>query len=347
MTTLLEKEIDRAVEGKLAPVRERAAAVHPPAAAPPRRSAAPVVRFSPLFAEPPVASRKRRRSLIALSVAAHVVLFVVVLLMPKQAQTIVEPSLPLQIVFVAPVPEIREPMRAPAPPKPIAKPKPKPVPREEPPPVAELPKPAPKPVIPEIVAPPVAKAEPPRPKPVVRTGLLDEAASGPAIVASKNSRSIITASGFDGAAGSSSSAPRPGRVVEVGFGDAPATAKPSHGTAGAVRETGFGDEVAAAPKKRERERPNLDLDSEVEILSKPKPVYTEEARSLRIEGDVVLDVTFAASGVLRVLGVAAGLGHGLDEAAIDAAKKIRFNPAKRDGAAVDHTAKLRVVFRLA
>jgi hypothetical protein len=50
---------------------------------------------------------------------------------------------------------------------------------------------------------------------------------------------------------------------------------------------------------------------------------------------------------VRVLGVASGLGHGLDEAAIAASKKIQFNPARRDGAPVDHPARLRVVFRLA
>jgi len=136
--------------------------------------------------------------------------------------------------------------------------------------------------------------------------------------------------------------------VEAAFDTGPAArAKAPRGAPGTVQSSGFSGEVAAAPKKRERDPQVLDLDSEVEILSKPKPVYTEEARTLRIEGDVVLDVTFTAAGVLRVLAVATGLGHGLDEAAIDAAKKIRFNPAKRDGSAVDHTAKLRVVFRLA
>ena len=42
-----------------------------------------------------------------------------------------------------------------------------------------------------------------------------------------------------------------------------------------------------------------------------------------------------------------GLGHGLDEAAIEAAKKIQFNPALQNGQPVDHTATLRVVFRVA
>jgi len=342
MTTLLEKEIDRAVDGKLSPAPSPVPAS--------RRATAPVVRFSPLFAEPPIGSKRKRRNLIVISITAHVALFAAVWLMPQRALSIVEPVLPMQIVFTSPVPEIHEPKVAPASPKPKPIPKAAEAPREMPKPeIAEPPKPLP--VVPEIVAPPVAKVEPPRPSPVVRTGLLDEATAGPSIVASKTSRSAVVAAGFDGTGTVAGSSGRPGgtgRVVEAAFDSGPAApARATRGAPGAVQATGFTDEAAAAPKKRERERQVLDLDSEVEILAKPKPVYTDEARSLRIEGDVVLDVTFTAAGVLRVLGVSAGLGHGLDEAAIDAAKKIRFNPAKRDGSAVDHTAKLRVVFRLA
>jgi TonB family protein len=136
--------------------------------------------------------------------------------------------------------------------------------------------------------------------------------------------------------------------MEAAFDTAPEKARTSRAPSGAVRETGFGEETAAvAPKKREREKPAGALDSEVEILSKPKPVYTDEARALKLEGDVVLDVRFEATGKVVVLGVASGLGHGLDEAAADAARKIQFNPARRDGSPVDDTAKLRVVFRLA
>ena len=50
-----------------------------------------------------------------------------------------------------------------------------------------------------------------------------------------------------------------------------------------------------------------------EVISKPTPAYTAEARNLRIEGEVVLEVVFEASGKLRVLRVVQGLGHGLDE----------------------------------
>ena len=234
---------------------------------------------------------------------------------------------------------------------PSPKPKPRPEPRAlPPPPVAEAPKPDPRPIVPEIEPAPVAKVEPPRPRPAVRTGLLDAEPSGPAIVASRSSRSTLVAvSGFDASAGPGSSPGRPGRVVDVAFESAPASRGSSRRSGGAVKESGFGEEaaVAAAPPKREPQRPGSILDTEVEILSRPKPVYTEEARGLRLEGDVVLDVVFEAKGILRVLGVASGLGHGLDEAAIVAAKKIQFNPARRDGAPVDHQARLRVVFRLA
>jgi TonB family protein len=353
MPTLIEKELERAIAAKLTPVAARPAPAAPApartaAAPPPRRSAQPTVRFSPMFADAPPSARRGRRILVGVSVAVHVLLFVAILLMPKRAQTIEEPALPIEIVFTAPVPPAPELTFKPAAPKPPPpKPKPRPEPVEEPPaPVAEAPKPLPKPVIPEVEAAPVVKVAPPRPKPEVKTGLLDEAPAGPAIVASRTSKSVVVASGFDGAAGSASSPARPGRVTEAAFDSPPAASRATRAAAGTVQESGFGEEAAARPK-RERERPAGALDSEVEILSKPKPVYTDAARSLKLEGDVVLDVTFEATGRVVVLGIAQGLGHGLDEAAVEAAKKIRFNPARRDARPVDHTAKLRVVFRLA
>ncbi|MGH9794194.1 MAG: energy transducer TonB, partial [Candidatus Acidiferrales bacterium] len=85
----------------------------------------------------------------------------------------------------------------------------------------------------------------------------------------------------------------------------------------------------------------------VEILQKPNPAYTAEARRHRIEGEVKLRVVFAASGELRVAGVLQGLGHGLDEAAIAAAKRIQFRPARVNGRAVDEPAVVTIEFKLA
>jgi len=84
----------------------------------------------------------------------------------------------------------------------------------------------------------------------------------------------------------------------------------------------------------------------VDILYEPNPAYSNEARILKMEGDVVLEVIFLASGQMQVTRVVSGLGHGLDEAAIQAAKQIRFRPAKRNGQPVDFPTHVRIEFRL-
>jgi TonB family protein len=87
-------------------------------------------------------------------------------------------------------------------------------------------------------------------------------------------------------------------------------------------------------------------DTPVALLSKPVPSYTVEARQKKIEGDVELQVEFTATGQVHVISVVQGLGYGLDEAAVRAAEKIRFAPARRNGQAVDSQGRLKVVFRL-
>ena len=85
----------------------------------------------------------------------------------------------------------------------------------------------------------------------------------------------------------------------------------------------------------------------VVILAKPNPVYTDEARKLGLEGEVLLDVVFPASGPVQVNRVIRGLGHGLDENAIKAAEQIQFKPAISNGHAVDFPATIHIVFQIA
>jgi TonB family protein len=85
----------------------------------------------------------------------------------------------------------------------------------------------------------------------------------------------------------------------------------------------------------------------VEITFKPRPVYTDEGRQLKIEGEVLLEVVFSANGQIRVVRVVRGLGHGLDESAVRAAEKIQFKPALRDGQPADSQAVLHIEFQLA
>jgi TonB family protein len=85
----------------------------------------------------------------------------------------------------------------------------------------------------------------------------------------------------------------------------------------------------------------------LEILFKPRPAYTEEARRAHLEGDIVLEVLFTGSGNLRVLRVVRSLGYGLEQKAIDAAAKIRFRPAAEDGHPIDTVAMVRISFQMA
>ena len=136
-----------------------------------------------------------------------------------------------------------------------------------------------------------------------------------------------------------------GAVASTGFGNGIAV-PPQGGKPGVVQKAGFGDQtvVAEAPKKKaSSDSPT----SQVDILSKPRPEYTAEGRALRLEGDVVIDLVFLANGSVQVSHVVSGLGHGLDEAALQAAQQIKFKPAKRDGEAVDFPARVRIEFRLA
>jgi len=121
----------------------------------------------------------------------------------------------------------------------------------------------------------------------------------------------------------------------------------SNGTGSAVSTGGFGAEqvVHGGPKLAQAD--SGPATSSVEITYKPQPVYTDEARRLKLEGEVLLEVSFGANGTLHVNRVVRGLGHGLDEAAAAAANKMRFKPALRMGQPVDSTAVVHVLFQLA
>ena len=82
------------------------------------------------------------------------------------------------------------------------------------------------------------------------------------------------------------------------------------------------------------------------IRYEPNPTYSAKGRELKIQGDVVLEVIFLASGQIKVTRVVSGLGFGMDDEAIQTAKGIRFTPAMRDGKPVDVSARVRIEFRL-
>lgn len=139
-----------------------------------------------------------------------------------------------------------------------------------------------------------------------------------------------------------------GTIASAGFGSG--IAQPGQGDG---RKNGQGVQAAGFAAQQVASAPKHALDdtaartTQVEILYKPKPVYTDEARKLNIEGEVLLEVVFGANGDLHVNRVVRGLGHGLDEAAVSAANRIKFKPAQRNGSPVDSLSIVHVMFQTA
>jgi TonB family protein len=140
-----------------------------------------------------------------------------------------------------------------------------------------------------------------------------------------------------------------GTVASADFGNGIATGGKGDGRSNGqgVATGGFGSQQVAHTGPKIAQADLGPASTPVEITFKPNPVYTEEARSLKLEGEVLLEVSFSANGTLHVNRVVRGLGHGLDEAAIAAANKIRFKPALRNGQPVDSTAVVHVTFQMA
>jgi len=138
------------------------------------------------------------------------------------------------------------------------------------------------------------------------------------------------------------------RVIrDSGFGASDNHERPKVQDRPALQQTGFTDARVAEPMRRSQPALKAPAVVPVEVLSKPTPIYTEHARRLKVEGEVVLEVEFCASGLVRVVRVVRGLGYGLDESATIAAQKIQFKPATTEGRPVDYRATVQIVFRLA
>jgi TonB family protein len=177
-----------------------------------------------------------------------------------------------------------------------------------------------------------------------------EANGKPANIAPAGSFDMPTGPGSGNGTGGAQGAR--GVVASAGFGSGVATSdgsgKVNTSRGNGVQKSGFGDSQAVSVAQlRPKQTDNNAGMVPAEVISKPTPTYTAEARNLRIEGEVVLEVVFEASGKLRVVRVVQGLGHGLDEAATQAAEQIRFKPARRDGQPSDYTAMVHIVFQLA
>ncbi len=101
------------------------------------------------------------------------------------------------------------------------------------------------------------------------------------------------------------------------------------------------DLVSAPAPKQAR------VDAPPKLLKSIKPDYPTRARKRGEEGDVSLELVVNERGLVESVSIIESCGHpDLDAAAVRAAKKARFTPAKSGGKAVPSTASLAITFKL-
>jgi TonB family protein len=81
-------------------------------------------------------------------------------------------------------------------------------------------------------------------------------------------------------------------------------------------------------------------------LYAPDPQYSDQARSAKFQGSVLLWLVVGADGVPRDIKIVRSVGLGLDERAMDAVRSWKFDPGRKDGQPVATQINVEVSFRL-
>jgi len=82
------------------------------------------------------------------------------------------------------------------------------------------------------------------------------------------------------------------------------------------------------------------------VITRVEPVYPEEAKQNRIFGIVILELMIKEDGTVGDARVLKPLPYGLDQAALDAVRQWRFEPATIDGKPVPVTFNITINFKL-
>ena len=85
-----------------------------------------------------------------------------------------------------------------------------------------------------------------------------------------------------------------------------------------------------------------------EVRHEEKPKYTAEAMRAKVQGDVDLEIVVKEDGTVSEVRVVKSFtnAYGLDQAAMEAARKWRFKPGMKDGVPVATRVELKLTFRL-
>jgi TonB family protein len=91
---------------------------------------------------------------------------------------------------------------------------------------------------------------------------------------------------------------------------------------------------------------NKTVDRRPILVLKMEPSYTEEARSNRVTGAVILQAVFSANGSVTDITIVSELPFGMTEQALEATRKIKFIPAVKEGKFVSVRMQLEYNFDL-
>jgi TonB family protein len=82
------------------------------------------------------------------------------------------------------------------------------------------------------------------------------------------------------------------------------------------------------------------------LVRQPRPIYPPDLQQAGIEGTVVLQAIISKDGSVISLKVLKSVGHGLDEAAMDAVRQWRYEPTLLNGHPVETMTTITVEFQL-
>jgi TonB family protein len=89
-----------------------------------------------------------------------------------------------------------------------------------------------------------------------------------------------------------------------------------------------------------------EVGTKAQIFARPEPHYTEDARNHQVSGTVVLRAVLADDGLVKHVLVVHPLSNGLTEAAVRAARQIKFIPAQKNGHPVSQYVQIEYNFNL-
>ncbi|MCU1242509.1 MAG: TonB family protein [Candidatus Acidoferrum typicum] len=100
-------------------------------------------------------------------------------------------------------------------------------------------------------------------------------------------------------------------------------------------------ELSTAPPMRIRLGGNV---AKANLINRVDPVYPDDARAARLEGEVLLHIVVATDGTIKELNLVKG-DPVLAKAAMEAVKQWRYKPTLLNGKAVEVDSTISVVFR--